>query len=343
MRPPLPFVLSVIAIGLAASATAQQPVKDDGDCIGATYIPDTVYVCSKTTRGFGNILEIKENPIEDKQWLEREHHSTWYKFRVPVKTTLTFDILPNDINDDIDFLLFQGAVPGICEKIQSKQVSPVRTNISRNDKSLGSICGLTKDAADEFVRSGVGASYSKAIDVEAGELFYLLIDFQDRPLDGYTIRLHYDPPPPPVVEEKDSHQQALNIHVTDAKTGQPLDAALTIEGMVFDSVVDVKGKSDYAFQMDTYRNLRIGCVRKGYMFYNTKVKGTSEEAVEVSVKLVPIAPGEHVILEDIRFVGNEEKVLRSSEGSLMQLLHFLESNPQVKVQIEGHVNGPTFK
>ena len=35
----------------------------------------------------------------------------------------------------IDFLLFQGAVPGICDKVATKQAVPVRSNISRNDKA----------------------------------------------------------------------------------------------------------------------------------------------------------------------------------------------------------------
>ena len=59
--------------------------------------------------------------------------------------------------------------------------------------------------------------------------------------------------------------------------------------------------------------------------------------------LTPIAPGEHVVLEDIRFVGNEDKVLRSSEASLLLLLRFLQENPRVRIEVEGHVNGPTFK
>ncbi|MBS1583810.1 MAG: OmpA family protein [Bacteroidetes bacterium] len=327
----------------AFRAGAQERVPDPGDCTGAIFIRDSVYVCERVGRGFGNVLEIKENPPEDKQWLEREHHSMWYTFRAPVKTTLTFDIMPKNIEDDIDFLLFQGAVPGICEKIQRKQVAPVRTNISRNDKSLGSMCGLSKESTDLYVRSGVGSSYSKAVEVEAGELLYLLVDYQERPLDGYTIRFHYDPPPPPPAPVKAERRQKLVVNVTDASTGTPVEAALTIDGMVFDSIVEAKGRSTYAFEMDPYRNLRIGCLRKGYLFYSDKVKATGEDVVTVNVKLTPIQAGEHVVLQDIRFVGNEEKVMRSSEAALLLLVQFMMENPSVKIEIEGHVNGPTYK
>jgi flagellar motor protein MotB len=50
-----------------------------------------------------------------------------------------------------------------------------------------------------------------------------------------------------------------------------------------------------------------------------------------------------VVLEDIRFVGNDTKVMRQSEGSMLMLLRFMQANPRVKVEIQGHVNGPTYK
>ncbi len=196
MRRTLQIPVSFLLIGLAASSAWAQGTltQANGDCTGAVFITDSVHVCDQPIRGVGNILEIKENPQEDKAWFEREHNTTWYMFRSPANTTITMDIIPKDPEDDIDFLIFEGAVPGICDKIQSKQVVPVRTNISRNDKSIDSRCGLSKDATEDYVRSGLGSSFSTALPVEEGELFYLVVDYQDWPKDGYTIRFHYDPP-----------------------------------------------------------------------------------------------------------------------------------------------------
>lgn len=343
--------LPIIAIPvlLGSTALAQSPAgltQDNGDCTGAIVITDSIYHQPNAVRGFGNKLEIKENPKEDLQWFEREHHSTWYKFRSPADTKITFEIIPDNIEDDIDFLVFEGAIPGICDKIATRQVKPIRSNISRNDKSNRSICGLRKDAPDDFVRSGVGSSFSRAIEVKKGDLFYLVVDYQDRPLAGYTIHFHYDPPPPPPEpdpEEKQKLRQQLRIDVVDAATGKPLMANLTIDGMEFDKVVEAKGKSSYSYEMDAYRNLKIGCVRAGYMFQTLKVKGSMDPEVKVDVKLAPIAPGARVILDDIRFVGNEDKVMRQSEASLLMLLRFMQENPKVRIEVEGHVNGPTFK
>jgi flagellar motor protein MotB len=335
-----------VVVLLCSPLWAQQEVQftqDNGDCTGAIYITDSIYRTEQAVRGFGNKLEIKENPSEDLQWFEREHHTTWYKFRVPVKCNLTFDIQPMDLSDDIDFLLFEGAIPGICDKVASKQVTPLRSNISRNDPSVNSQCGLSKTAENDYVRSGVGASYSRSIDVEEGQLFYLVIDHQDRPRSGYTINFHYDPPPPPPPVEKEKAQQQLVINIVDAKSGKPVDANVTVDGMRFDEVVEAKGKSSYEYSMDVYRNLKIGCTRKGYMFTTVRVKGSTDETVTVEIPLTPISVGEKVVLDDIRFVGNEDKVMRQSEASLLLLLRFMQENSNVRIVVQGHVNGPTYK
>jgi flagellar motor protein MotB len=342
-------LLSLAAVVLCGTVWAQAPgrfTQDNGDCTGAIMITDSVYRTEQAVRGFGNKLEIKENSSDHKQWFEREHHTTWYKFRVPVKCNLTMDITPNNTADDIDFIIFEGAIPGICDKIATKQVEPIRSNISRNDPALASRCGLSKEAPEDFVRSGVGASYSRSMEVEAGQLFYLVIDHQNPPRGGYEIRFHYDPPPPPpepLEEEKKLQKQHVVVNITDAKSGKPVPATVTIDGMEFDKVVEAKGKSTYEYDMAMYRNLKIGCTHKGYMFTTVRVKGNTDPVVNVDIKLTPISAGEKVVLDDIRFVGNEDKVMRQSEASLLLLLRFLQENPGVKIEVQGHVNGPTFK
>jgi flagellar motor protein MotB len=95
--------------------------------------------------------------------------------------------------------------------------------------------------------------------------------------------------------------------------------------------------------MDVYRNLKIGCTRKGYMFTTVRVKGSTDETVTVEIPLTPISVGEKVVLDDIRFVGNEDKVMRQSEASLLLLLRFMQENSSVRIVVQGHVNGPTYK
>lgn len=344
-------LISIITFAVAATcALAQQPsaarfTQENGDCTGAIPINDSIFIVDHPVRGFGNKLEIKENPAVDTHWFEREHHTTWYTFRVPVSCDLTFDIIPKDPQDDIDFLLFEGAIPGICDKIASEKVIPVRSNISRNDPALASRCGLSKDAQEDYVRSGVGASYSRSISVEAGQLMYLVIDHQNRPRAGYTIHFHFGPVPIAAEEivELPRSKQKVFINILDQNTRAPLEASIAVEGMMFDQVIEGTGRSAYNYEMDLYRTLKVTCVRKGYMFSSKNVKGSTDPEVKVDLELRPIAEGEHVVLGDIRFVGDADRILRGSESSLFLLLRFMQANPDVRIEIQGHVNGPTFK
>ena len=74
---------------LGTAGHGQGLTQNNGDCVGAISIPDSIHHQPSAVRGFGNKLEIKENPSDHTQWFEREHHSTWYKFRSPATTTLT--------------------------------------------------------------------------------------------------------------------------------------------------------------------------------------------------------------------------------------------------------------
>ena len=324
----------------------QVRTPDPGDCVNAIPITDSIVVCERPPRGFGNVLEIKENPPEDLQWLEREHNSQWYLFRSPVTSKLTFDIIPEDIRDDIDFLLFSGATPDICGKVATREIQPVRSNISRNDTTNGSKCGLSLTAVDAFVRSGIGSSYSRALDVVAGEQLYILVDYQDRPRAGFSIHLHYllpkapPPPPPPAVAVP---PQAVHLSLVDAKTGRPVVGSVSIEGMRFDSVVEASGSSTYEFHQEKYKKLSIGCLAEGYMFKTEKVAATRDDELEVRIALDPIEPGAQVTLDEIRFVGDKDKVSTASQPALYLLLHFLEQNPTLHVEIQGHVNAPGVK
>ena len=142
--------------------------------------------------------------------------------------------------------------------------------------------------------------------------------------------------------QKPKKKQLVFINIFDGTSGHPLEASISVEGMVYKKVVEEKGKSSYSFEMEPYKNLKVSCVRNGYMFTSTKVKGSSDAEVKVDMKMHPIKAGENVVLEDIRFVGDGEQVLRQSEGALWLLLGFMQANPEVKIEVQGHVNGPTF-
>src|SRR5690554_2283751 len=146
-----------------------QLTENASDCIGAVQINDTVIGPVYSPKGHGKKLEIYGYELGDPYFIEREHNTVWYKFRVPYDAVFTFDLIPNHPEDDFDFLLFQYDGPNFCQDIADGLKIPVRTNISRKNIEVQGKTGLSKSAIDDYVPSGPGSSYSRALTVRRGE------------------------------------------------------------------------------------------------------------------------------------------------------------------------------
>ena len=78
-----------------------------------------------------------------------------------------------------------------CQQIINKSILPIRTNISRNNTDNFSKTGLSINAKNEFINSGVGNNYSKALKVNRGELLYLVIDNVYGGSNGFSLIFKY--------------------------------------------------------------------------------------------------------------------------------------------------------
>jgi hypothetical protein len=57
---------------------------ENGDCTHAVLITNTMLLCMESPQGFGNELEISNNPSDDPFYFENEHNTVWYKFQARV-------------------------------------------------------------------------------------------------------------------------------------------------------------------------------------------------------------------------------------------------------------------
>ncbi|MCW5923116.1 MAG: OmpA family protein [Saprospiraceae bacterium] len=62
--------------------------------------------------------------------------------------------------------------------------------------------------------------------------------------------------------------------------------------------------------------------------------------VNPNIKLPPAKSGETAILRDLFFVGDQDILLKASEPALPKVLRFMQMNPDLKVGIARHINGP---
>lgn len=169
-------------------------LKENADRTTPILVKDTIVFSPHSPNGFGNQLEFSDNQPDDQLYFEKEHNTIWYKFIASETGQLTFDIVPVNLNDDYDFMLFKFNGNDFFKKVISKEIKPVRTCISRNNTNLKSMTGLTLDESSEsFIHSGIGASYVKYVRVKKGDVFYLLLDNVYNNGNGHSIYFHCKP------------------------------------------------------------------------------------------------------------------------------------------------------
>lgn len=334
----------------ALSANAQKdPIQlgpTGSDCLGALLINDTVVGPVYSPKGFGKKLEIKDYELGDPYFIQREHNTVWYKFNVPYDAIFTFDLIPNRKDDDFDFLIFQYDGPNFCRDIADGKKIPVRTNISRKNIEVEGKTGLSESSVHEYVPSGPGSSYSKALKVKRGQMYYILVDNPFRENDGHTLYLHFKKLNPTDKKSKKQEEEKyeipirkLHIEVTDEETGAPIASNIFVDGLPDSIPHRYPAISKLDLDVVSYRNYTINVVKQGYLFKSEKFIAKNDSLYNVNISLKPLTEGARVNLENIKFASDETTILEKSLPALDQLHDFLEINPDIHIEIQGHVNG----
>lgn len=122
---------------------------------------------------------------------EAEHNSTWLRFEIEIDGTLTFVIMPDDLTDDYDFVLFKLPKNGECNL---KQI--VRCMASRSEGDRTSPCagetGL-RDGESDVSEDGdcedeEDNAWLAPAKVTAGEQYVLLVSNVTTAYQGFSIR-----------------------------------------------------------------------------------------------------------------------------------------------------------
>lgn len=347
------FATLIITTLFMHGAIAQDAVtlsKLNCDCSGAIEIEDTIIGPVISPAGFGQSLEIDGNDISDPMWIEREHNSVWYKFEATHTSEIAIDIIPVRDEDDFDFLLFHSNAPNFCYEVPDGLHQPVRTNISRVNTENNGQTGLTWDATESFVAAGPGSPYSKSIEVVGGDMYYLLVDNPHRANEGHTIVIHYKDKPSDnrrrrtddTTATADIEPKAVMLYIVD-ENGEPTTADIVVEGVYATSDLTALGVSELEFESNKlYKTFTVKTTKAGYMLSVTKVTAGSDTTI-AEIVLKPIEVGNTMAIHDIKFVGDEATILKTSEDALQQLVDFMLANPDVEIEIGGHVNAPDQK
>ena len=323
------------------------------DCNNALLLTDTVYHAKQVT-GYGKLKEFGNHPLGDKYYFPQENKSIWYKIPVTQNGLFYFDIIPDNPLDDWDFLVFKLGKDTTCSNIVNEKIKPIRSNISRNNLAIGGKTGLNLQSKYTHVTSGINPDYCKAVEVNKNDTLLIVVNNFKNTNNGHMIFWHIKPTSKPIikqnkVEEIKELPKQINSAPKGIQTtimfvnekGKSLAVSAQISGL-FTKPVQIKNKTklDTVISKITHY-VEVMAMAKGYMltYDNFKIP-KNKVKFDYTVKLQPITKNSNVKLPNILFQPASDKFLPSSYNALKILAKFIKENPDVKIEIQGHVNGP---
>lgn len=343
--------MKMFLVILFFSVFSFQLQAQNADCDKMFILKDTIYH-TEAISGFGAKKEFQDNDLENSKAFEKEKNSIWYFFVAKEDAVLTFDIIAQNKQDDWDFIMYEYS-KGFCKKVANNELVALRSNLSRSP-----VTGLSRKGKESFVGAGVNVNYSKPIRVKKGVRYVLVVNNPKRAGGKHTLILHY---PIKKVNKKSVKEFVLDkeevkaekelslitdfkMEVKDATTKEAVLAYATIFG--FDhEIVEINGQYSYKRELskDNYKVL-IDASAKGYMLTSMEFNiGKNRIEFLAEILLEKIEAGKKVNLQNIQFYGNRYDFLPKASSSLKALLSFMQKNPTVVLEIEGHVNGPGRK
>ncbi len=132
----------------------------------------------------------------------------------------------------------------------------------------------------------------------------------------------------------------LDGRIKDKETGQGISALLRFHGKGFNDSLrtDSSGKYSYSIPEGTIVGREI--FAHGYFYQSDMFKAVFGKLPPLEVELPKAKEGRSMDLPEFFFYGNQYVLLPKSEPQLDNLLRFMQINPGLSIEIEGHVNRP---
>ncbi|MCB9360520.1 MAG: OmpA family protein [Flavobacteriales bacterium] len=311
------------------------------DCNNLLELKDTIYI-AKNIKGFGLKKEFSGNDLENKLGFEEEANSIWYLIKIPADGKFTFEIIAQDNDDDWDFLLYEH-LNLFCKRIDSNKITPIRSNLSRSATT-----GLSLTSSQEYSGAGLNDNFSKYINVKGGEEYVLVVNNPKNANGTHKLILHLPQKEiiikkeaEVVVQKPDPNLKKFKLEIKNKSTKQVLSANVSITGLKKETI-ELQDLTEYETEI-VKQNYEVNVIAyaEGFMLSSFDYKLSKTRSVENEIiYLDKIEEGKKVNLKTIQFYGERADFLPTAEGALSALLSFMQTNSTIKIEIEGHVNGP---
>lgn len=297
---------------------AREVILEDDKKIGKTL----------ASPGFGFVREIRE---KTRYSFEEEHHTAWYKLIINSSGKLTFDIIPENHCDDYDFMLFNASSIYFCDSLANYTIKPVRSCISRNKEELRGRTGLNNKATEEFIKAGIASAYCKPLEVQKGNVYYLVLDNVYDGGSGHSIEfsINNDIIISGVIMDDNKKTIKAEVSLTNFK-GDTLFIGKTKKDGSYDISALVSKKQTYL--LNFYNDSSFAYSK------SISIKDTTRLKL-LSTVLPKLRKGKKYSVGTINFIGGTVQYLPRAIPTLNNLTRLMRKNKTLKIRIIGHSNG----
>ncbi len=262
---------------------------------------------------------------------ELPKHTVWYKFTIQKKGIMLFDIIPTSVDDNYDFMLFKNT-ENFCTEFNNNNIKPLRTNYMPPQKGDNAYTGLSFFGKEK--------TYEKAIEVEKGQVYYLVLNNVYDSGKGHSIVFNY--------------LKTIDIkgNISNTRNDHSINAYVVWRNLRNNEVFtkqQTNKKGDFIIKAITTNEANSFpqyelCVYADNFFPEYKIYTTeqmnSESIAPVNITLEKIKKGyNNKALGIIYFEPNGLATTNKSEYVKRRLLKAMLTNSKIEIILEGHTNG----
>ncbi len=143
-----------------------------------------------------------------------------------------------------------------------------------------------------------------------------------------------------VREPEDDKVVRIYGRVNDSKTGQAVNAKITVSSSVYNQAIQATSSNGYTLHIPSTSKYVLKVESNGYIsaLENLDIYTYEMNDLEMNFALQPVAVGATVNMKNVLFEQGKTTLLSESYPELDLVVSFLNSNPKVKIELEGYTD-----
>ncbi len=323
------LVISSFCFGQAPITDTTQAKSDCKQAKKILISKTTQLVFTKAPNGAG-VNEISCNNSNGGFAFEKEHNTSWHQLIFKIEGNLCFTIKPFKKDDDYDFMLFKSEDTNTCKTI--RKLKPIRANISRDKEEIEGTTGLKATATKELIKEGVHDAYSKSLQVQKGDTFYLAIDNVYNNGQGFNLDIFFERAIVLKGQLVDENNVPVKGEVVITNAGGKEVAKTETDSLtgVYKLNALLKERTNYYVNYSS----------DGHFFFSKQFTTDDTTAAKPQTQiLATLKAGKKNSVGAINFFGDQDVYVKASEPALKNLLKLMRKENTMKIKIIGHTNG----